>query len=76
MQRTFREIMFLQELTTHDNIIKYALIFNPTHTYTVAPVSWKQRLTEAGHMGLCSVRPDKHSLPIATSQAQLCAMEA
>ena len=25
MQRTFREIMFLQELTTHDNIIKCAL---------------------------------------------------
>lgn len=26
MQRTFREIMFLQELTTHDNIIKCALL--------------------------------------------------
>ena len=26
VQRTFREIMFLQELTMHDNIIKYALL--------------------------------------------------
>ena len=26
VQRTFREIMFLQELTTHDNIIKCALL--------------------------------------------------
>ena len=26
MQRTFREIMFLQELTMHDNIIKCVLL--------------------------------------------------
>ena len=29
VQRTFREIMFLQELTTHDNIIKCALRLKP-----------------------------------------------
>ena len=48
MQRTFREIMFLQELTMHDNIIKCALL-NPTKLLpltaatlqSVACISWQ-----------------------------------
>ena len=47
MQRTFREIMFLQELTMHDNIIKCALL-NPTilpltaaTLLSVACISWQ-----------------------------------
>lgn len=34
-QRTFREIMFLQELNGHDNIIKYAVTTSRVCTSTL-----------------------------------------
>ena len=54
MQRTFREIMFLQELTMHDNIIKCALL-NPTRLLpltaatllSVACTSWQFQSSSA-----------------------------
>ena len=38
-QRTFREIMFLQELTTHDNIIKCALMMLTVHDTLIQHLS-------------------------------------
>ena len=63
MQRTFREIMFLQELTMHDNIIKCALLtstnslpLTAASLLILACISWHFRSSHgAGHHSIACI---------------------